>query len=165
MSRLFFYGTLMSDGHRGHVLKGLARPVGTATVRGDLYNVGSGYFPALVAGDGVVHGEVWEALPGKLDAALRITDQIEGYREDAPTWSMYLRERIALLCPDCEGTGQFVINADWPDGDKPYSEPCPTCDGLGESGEEVFTYRWNHGRRDLGSKLTDGRWRNSELVG
>ena len=36
-----------------------------------------------------------------------------------------------FFCDDCGGSGEFVINADWPEGDKPYSENCPECGGSG----------------------------------
>jgi gamma-glutamylcyclotransferase (GGCT)/AIG2-like uncharacterized protein YtfP len=112
--RLFFYGTLMSGHHRAHALHGLARPVAEGTVRGNLYSVGYGAFPALMAGEGVVHGEVWEVLPGCEGQALHITDMIEGYREDDP-FSMYVREEVPLL----EATG------------------------AAHAGDTVQVYRWN----------------------
>jgi gamma-glutamylcyclotransferase (GGCT)/AIG2-like uncharacterized protein YtfP len=94
--RLLFYGTLMSTGRRGHVLRELAHPVGPAAVRGDLYEVGGGVFPAMLHGEDVTHGELWQVRPGCLAAALRITDGIEGYRPGDP-WSMYVREEVPLL--------------------------------------------------------------------
>lgn len=103
--RLFFYGTLMSDGCRGHALAGLARPVGPGAIRGDLYDVHGGIFPAFVDGTGIVHGEVWEVFPGREVEALRVTDSIESYYEEEPARSMYLRERRELL----DGSGSVLV--------------------------------------------------------
>lgn len=106
--RLFFYGTLMSGGSRGHVLDGLARPVGEATISGDLYDVG--FFPALVPGGGRVVGEVWEILPGCRTQALARTDGIEGYREGDP-YSMYLRRPVNARLAD--GSEVVVETYEW----------------------------------------------------
>lgn len=35
------------------------------------------------------------------------------------------------FCDDCGRSGEFVINAGWPEGDKSYSEKCPECGGSG----------------------------------
>lgn len=130
--RLFFYGTLMSRGQRGSVIRDLARPVGEGTIRGDLYAVGSCSFPAFVTGNGVVHGEVWEAFsPLAYVEALRATDSIEGFRIEAPEQSMYLRERHVLL----SGTGKA------------------------QAGETVFTYRWNDTWSVGGPLIRSGSWR------
>lgn len=63
---VFVYGTLRSGGSAAGLLGGCAR-VGSAMVRGTLYDI-DGRFPALLLyGDGCVHGEVWrcptEMLP------------------------------------------------------------------------------------------------------
>lgn len=36
-------------------------------------------------------------------------------------------------CPDCGGSGERVLNPDWPEGTDPYSERCSTCSGTGEA--------------------------------
>jgi gamma-glutamylcyclotransferase (GGCT)/AIG2-like uncharacterized protein YtfP len=67
--RIFLYGTLRRGGGADHLLRGCT-PLGPATVRGRLYDLGT--YPALVldpAGH-PVHGEVWECpaqLVGELD--------------------------------------------------------------------------------------------------
>lgn len=156
--RLFFYGTLMSDGSRGHVLAGLARRVGEASIPGDLYDVG--FFPAyvphpaprgcrfhpqwdpqtgcrfcrierreqIVAERRRVVGEVWEVLPGYEATALARTDAIEGYRPERPSTSLYLRRPVMARLAD---------------------------------GEEVLveTYEWN-GRVDDLARIAGGSWRS-----
>jgi gamma-glutamylcyclotransferase (GGCT)/AIG2-like uncharacterized protein YtfP len=131
MTRLFFYGTLMSSESRGHVLRGLAAPVGPATIPGALYSVGADYFPAYLPTDdvdSVVVGEVWEVFPGCEANAVATTDMIESYRPGDPL-SMYVRE-------DVEAT--------FPDG----------------STADVETYRWNSGGRDLSRRIPGGDWRS-----
>ena len=97
----FFYGTLMS-GHRGRLFEGIAELVGPATVRGDLYAVSQVSFPALLHGDGIVHGEHWRATPDTLARVLHTTDSIEGYRPRDRANSMYLRELAPLLDSDVQ---------------------------------------------------------------
>lgn len=135
---LFFYGTLMSRDCRGHVLRqrptdrgviDLAEPVADGTIRGNLHDVGHGSFPAFCAGDGEIHGEVWEApTHAHLCAALGVTDRIEGY--DPLRWAtMYHRVEVPLL----------------------------TVDGAElEPGDTVLTYRWNG--PPPGALIADGRW-------
>lgn len=99
-TRFFFYGTLMSEEGRAGALAGLARPVANALCRGDLFAVHGGAFPAMLDGDGVVVGEMWEALDESLvPQILARLDSIEGYREDHPEASMYLRVERTLLAP------------------------------------------------------------------
>jgi len=131
-TRLFFYGTLMSREGRGHYLGGLADPVGPASIRGTLYDV-CGMFPALVEdGSGVAHGEVWQVRPGCLAAALRITDRIESFDADWPSWSLYLRELRPLL-----------------------ADPAAR-DDCGR--DPVWVYVWNG--TGLGAAVPGGRWRS-----
>lgn len=139
---LFFYGTLMSTDSRGHVLRDrdtnvgvidLAVPVAKGTIRGDLFDVG--WFPAVVNGDGEVHGEVWEApSEAHLRAALGVTDQIEGYREGDPR-SLYLRVEVPLL----------TVN------DNRRAQP----------GDTVTTYLWNGSTARL-TPMPDGRWSRAD---
>lgn len=69
---VFVYGTLQRGHCRAHLME-RAGPISVmpATVRGRLVDLGE--YPGLVAGDGVVHGELWTyedvgALLGELDA-------------------------------------------------------------------------------------------------
>lgn len=144
---LFFYGTLMSGGERGHVLRDrpvvwggqpdridLAEPIAAGTIRGDLYNVAGGAFPALLRGDGIVHGEVWEARSlAHFKAVLSVTDRIEGFQADKPERSMYLRVPVPLLSAD--------------GGDL-------------EPGTIVSTYLWNGSVP--GDQIEDGQWARAQ---
>lgn len=107
----FFYGTLMSSGSRSRWIDDLAEPVGPASVRGDLYAVGMGGFPALVNGSGTVLGQLWRAYaPEFLPELFHRLDAIEGYRPYDPASSMYLREDRALLTPEDASAWLYVWN-------------------------------------------------------
>lgn len=101
---LFFYGTLMGDTGtvRSGLLDrgGLGRLVGEGRIRGDLFAVSGGAFPAFMSGDGEIVGQVWEVADEHLVEVLHMTDGIEGYRPGHPEFSMYLREEHALLDDD-----------------------------------------------------------------
>ncbi len=86
---VFVYGTLKRGYCRAHVME-RAHPqrVAPATVRGRLVDLGD--YPGLVAGDGVVHGELWSydevgELLGELDAI----EDFEGW--DSLDASLYAR--------------------------------------------------------------------------
>lgn len=147
---LFFYGTLMSGHGRGNVLSGrdvlvggerrvidLAEPVARGTIRGVLHDAGHAAFPALVEGDGVVHGEVWEApTEAHLRAALTVTDAIEGYREGG-AHNLYDRIEVPLLAVEQQRADYALI----------------------EPGVTVLTYRWGDSARSLGPVIPSGDWR------
>lgn len=73
---LFTYGTLMAGGSAGDLLEGCER-IGPGSVTGTLYDI-DGAYPALVlAGKGVVCGEVWRCPAEKL----KVLDEYEEVRE------------------------------------------------------------------------------------
>lgn len=76
--RLFVYGSLRRNAQAApHPLLSDATFLGSATVPGTLYSVD--WYPGLVlAGDGVVHGELFELHPSRADAILRQLDDYEG---------------------------------------------------------------------------------------
>jgi gamma-glutamylcyclotransferase (GGCT)/AIG2-like uncharacterized protein YtfP len=80
--RFFFYGTLIA-GSANPVTRAIharMRPLGPATVRGQLHAIADagGWYPALVAGNGVVRGMLYEALPDFGAADLGLLDAYEG---------------------------------------------------------------------------------------
>lgn len=72
---LFVYGTLMRDGDRADLLRGCRRR--PARVRGALWSLPAGY-PALVAGEGEVYGELVEPVS---EGLLALLDTYEGVSE------------------------------------------------------------------------------------
>jgi gamma-glutamylcyclotransferase (GGCT)/AIG2-like uncharacterized protein YtfP len=123
----FVYGTLK----RGESNYGLLRPYVaqsfSATVFGDLYDCGP--WPALVAGNGTVEGElvrVPSALMGEVVVAL---DGLEGYDPSDERWSPYVRRAVECRLADggtelafvyfyngkVEGL-RYLPGGRWPDG-------------------------------------------------
>jgi gamma-glutamylcyclotransferase (GGCT)/AIG2-like uncharacterized protein YtfP len=76
--RLFVYGSLRRNAEQvAHPLLVDAAFVGGATVAGTLYAVA--WYPGLVlAGEGAVHGELYELPSGRADAILHSLDDYEG---------------------------------------------------------------------------------------
>ena len=100
---LFAYGTLRSDcGSRMHgVLVRHARRVGTAWMRGVLYDTGA--YPAALptsAPDQRVVGELYE-IHGHAVELFRVLDRYEGFRPDAPAQSLFRREQVRVCCEPC----------------------------------------------------------------
>ena len=88
----FVYGTLKVGGYYASDFDRLRVTAEIATIKGyDLFNLGS--FPAIVEGDGEVHGELHEyAHPGVVTS---IMDEIEGFNGDSES-SLYARKRIKI---------------------------------------------------------------------
>ena len=65
--------------------------IGFATTSGILFDVGR--YPAMIQGDGSVFGEVYQVHP----EGLRMIDLLEGFEEDHPEKSHYLRMETKVL--------------------------------------------------------------------
>lgn len=89
MVKVFAYGTLLKGMVRSEVLAN-GEFVGNALSKGTLYDLGP--LPALVKGDRDVYGELYEVTLDKL----RELDLIEGYHQDNPERSLYIREEISV---------------------------------------------------------------------
>ncbi|MCH2111913.1 MAG: gamma-glutamylcyclotransferase, partial [Planctomycetes bacterium] len=84
MTRIFVYGTLLRGMRRARVLSDSAF-LGPAIVKGSLWDFGP--YPGMRQGDGWVVGEVFEVSP----STLRAMDEIEGFRAESPSTSLFLR--------------------------------------------------------------------------
>ncbi len=94
---VFFYGTLMTPFNRTGRLDQLLFFRGHGTIQGALFDLG--IYPAAVpAADGQVMGEVYELHPPL--AALRVLDELEGYRPADPETSLYTRRRTPVVMDD-----------------------------------------------------------------
>jgi gamma-glutamylcyclotransferase (GGCT)/AIG2-like uncharacterized protein YtfP len=96
---VFFYGTLMAgfDRRRRAGIDDKLRYIGRGSIQGALFDLG--IYPAAVPSpDGHIWGEVYDMS----DAApvLEALDEIEGYREDDPDRSLYLRRQVEVTLPD-----------------------------------------------------------------
>ena len=72
--------------------------LGMAKTQGFLYDVGS--YPAMISGDGTVHGEVYNINLEKL----KIIDLFEGYEEQKPSLSHYIRISVPIFSGKDEST-------------------------------------------------------------
>jgi gamma-glutamylcyclotransferase (GGCT)/AIG2-like uncharacterized protein YtfP len=97
---LFIYGTLLPGLKLEREMTG-AEYLGAAQVRGDLYDIGT--YPGLVAGPGLVSGEIYRVSAEHL---LHL-DSVEEVVANNPAASLYLRERIKVV------TGNFAGQLVW----------------------------------------------------
>ncbi len=99
--QFFFYGTLQagSDNPVARMVHALLEPLGAAQVAGALYAVPDpdGWYPALLPGTDVVHGQLYRAGAGFDAAALERMDAYEDFRPGDPAGSLYVRGEAALL--------------------------------------------------------------------
>lgn len=94
--RFFFYGTLI-DGSPHPVARAAhakLRGLGPATVRGRLHAIPdpAGWYPALLPGEGVVHGRSYETTADFGPADLAALDRWEDFDPGRPAASLYRRE-------------------------------------------------------------------------
>lgn len=97
---LAFYGTLLSGLPARPGRPDLASHlelVQACVIPGRLYDVGP--YPALVAGEGTVRGELWRTTTPD---ALGIVDAWEGYEAAVEDQAPYVRRRTRLVDPDVE---------------------------------------------------------------
>lgn len=97
---LFIYGTLLPGLRLAHEMQG-AEPMGTAQVRGYLYDIGS--YPGLTDGDGLVKGEIYRVTPEHLQRLDVVEDVVSGDRSA----SLYCREPIEVV------SGPFALQFVW----------------------------------------------------
>jgi gamma-glutamylcyclotransferase (GGCT)/AIG2-like uncharacterized protein YtfP len=93
--RVFVYGTLKRGEARVRFWPRRPQVIEPATVRGELYDLGD--YPALIAGDDVVAGEVWQFAAADLPETLAVLDRIEGYANRPD--DLYRREVIDCSTP------------------------------------------------------------------
>jgi gamma-glutamylcyclotransferase (GGCT)/AIG2-like uncharacterized protein YtfP len=94
VSAFFVYGTLKRGQANYPLIAPYVRAVEPAVARGQLFDHGP--FPALVAGEGRVRGELVALDPADLEAALPIVDRLEDFRPNDPAGSMYLRQVVEV---------------------------------------------------------------------
>lgn len=86
---VFVYGTLLPELERASVL-GASTPRGPALLEADLFDLGP--YPGIRPGSGTVVGEVFEVDT----QTLRSLDSIEGYREESPDQSLFVRSEAPV---------------------------------------------------------------------
>lgn len=130
---VFVYGTLRKGDSRFGVLDGCECIHGVAFIDGfDMLNLGG--FPGIVPGNGRIVGEIYEVD----EEVLGQLDRIEGYREDDPKNSLYIRQKVDAFYED--------------GGSIPRSGP--KCE------DDIRTYVYNErpGRGDRREVIESGDW-------
>lgn len=94
-SAVFVYGTLQRGQERETCWPHPPRDIQPGYVTGQLFDLGP--YPALVAGDGVVAGELWLLDESNLAETLQVLDEIEGYVGPSGP-NLYLRETTRVYC-------------------------------------------------------------------
>lgn len=144
----FVYGTLK----RGEINHRLLAPylvsVEAARLAGSLYDVGE--FPALLQGDGTVHGDLIRIDPDRLPDLLPVLDRLEECIPDDDEASLYHRRVVTVTTESGVGETAFVY---FYNSAHPYLPPPERLDrvpdgrwsgtnSIGPSGsEELDTYR------------------------
>jgi gamma-glutamylcyclotransferase (GGCT)/AIG2-like uncharacterized protein YtfP len=95
LDSIFVYGTLKSGHLRASMWPCEPLSIRPATIRAELYDTGP--FPAILAGEDDVLGELWTLKREDVSRTLRVLDEVEGFdasRQD----NLYVRiETIAIL--------------------------------------------------------------------
>jgi gamma-glutamylcyclotransferase (GGCT)/AIG2-like uncharacterized protein YtfP len=98
--RFFFYGTLIagSDNLLAAAAHTLLRDCGPALARGALHAVedAEGWYPVLLSGASLVHGRLYETIPGFGEAELAAIDAWEDFDPADPAGSPYVRGTIVV---------------------------------------------------------------------
>jgi len=109
--KVFVYGTLRRGlGNHGYLAN--SRLVGEATINGyEMFDYG--YFPAVVKGNGVIHGEIYEIS----DKTLKQLDTLEGHpkfylRMEEKTWAGQFVWLYTMQASKVEGMTR-VTSGDW----------------------------------------------------
>ncbi|MEQ9714687.1 MAG: gamma-glutamylcyclotransferase [Candidatus Asgardarchaeum sp.] len=111
--KLFVYGTLMHGFNLHFYLKKYPF-LGRAIIKGyDLYDLE--FFPAIVPGSGIVHGEVYEVDERLMDTL----DSVEGVDRENPSAGLYIKEETFAFFGDYkEKVIIYVYNRDLPKDSK-----------------------------------------------
>ena len=112
---LFIYGTLHPDRAPAEIAPTVAllRPLGPATLRGQLLNLGP-YPGLLLPGEEIIHGELF-ALPDERQLRARtwqVLDAYEDFRPDSPETSLFTRvlTRVALADGETRQAWVYIFN-------------------------------------------------------
>jgi len=116
---LFIYGTLHPDRAPAEIAPTVAllRPLGPATLRGQLMNLGP-YPGLLLPGEEIIHGELF-ALPEERQLRAhtwQALDAYEDFRPASPETSLFTRVLTRVALPDGETRQAWVYIFNQPVG-------------------------------------------------
>ena len=107
---LFVYGSLKKGGSNHSLLEG-CKLAGTGTIMANLYDLGIDYPGAIEEGTrDKTFGELYEIHPGTLDEL----DEFEGFYEDAPEDSIFIRKEVDVTLKDrsIQKAQVYLLNPD-----------------------------------------------------
>ena len=107
MTLFFFYGSLVRGGSNHGLVESRARFVGEDAVAGTLHDLGE-YPGARLGGDGLIRGEVFEALDPRL---IELLDDFEGPEYPRAEVTTAAGRRAWIYLSDDEGPP--VPGGDW----------------------------------------------------
>lgn len=128
---VFVYGTLRKGHGNYRLLAGRTVDEARAVVDGILHAAPHGGFPCAVEGDGVIVGELMFIGDEVFDETMYALDMLEGYHENNPKRSMYLRKVVTATTPQGEDfeaymyfwnydrVGDLIPSGDWNDYERP----------------------------------------------
>lgn len=88
----FVYGTLKRGQCREACWPVRPQQIRVAYAQGELYNLGD--YPAMVAGNDTIVGELWSFPESDIPTTLQVLDEIEGYRDRSDD----LYQRVVIAC-------------------------------------------------------------------
>ncbi len=91
VTAIFVYGTLQRGEVREQYWPRKPLRIECAPLRGQRRDLGD--YPALIAGEDVILGELWSFMESDVDATLSVLDEIEWYGQDDD--DLYVREIVA----------------------------------------------------------------------
>lgn len=99
MIPVFVYGTLLSGESNYRIIEPFVQKVTPVQLRNYKMHSIQGHFPAIIKSkkNGVISGELMYLKPPRYQKAIDRLDRLEGYIEQAPECSMYLREKVTVI--------------------------------------------------------------------
>jgi gamma-glutamylcyclotransferase (GGCT)/AIG2-like uncharacterized protein YtfP len=106
-TRFFVYGTLRLGEERARYWPRTPLSIELATTRGTLHDLGP--YPAMVAGEGLIRGELWTLALDDVPLTLRALDEVEGYNQGGVDW--YIRRIVD--CQTADGRPHLAYAYFW----------------------------------------------------
>jgi gamma-glutamylcyclotransferase (GGCT)/AIG2-like uncharacterized protein YtfP len=105
VTRVFVYGTLKAGMASRHLVKPYLVETRPAVARGLLYDLPCGY-PAMVPGEGTVHGELLTLR--RAERALQVLDCLEDFHGPGHAGNLYERVRTRVVTAEGEECEAWV---------------------------------------------------------
>lgn len=93
MNHIFVYGTLQRGEERAHHWPHAPLSIVMAEIRAELWHLGT--YPAIIAGNDRVVGELWQLRPNEMERTLAVLDEVECYGQEGV--DLYVRRAVECL--------------------------------------------------------------------